>query len=1139
MPISVIRPHFSSRLGVGARLAIAACLMGTIGCGSPGPAPEWVEHGDHRSIELRPSGGNTGFRPVAGSGIEFVGTLSDTAFVANRHRVNGAGVAIGDVDGDGRPDVFLAGLEADSRLYRNLGDWQFEDVTAVAGLDLAGLYNTGAAFVDTDGDSDLDLIVTVLDGPSLLLINDGTGVFTKDLSWPGWTMGPRGGTTIAAADLDGDTDLDVYVTNYKRQTVKDLYHPDQITFEQTVERTGDAFEVLAPFDEHYRVEIQDNRVMRYEYGEPDALMINTGSGFRLGTAESFPFEEAIPSDWGLAAQFRDLDGDGDPDLYVCNDFESADHVWINDGSGKFSRLPTLAIRHTSQSSMAVDGADVDRDGDTDLFITEMLSRSHERRLRQVGNPPPILAKPGEIEVRPQVMHNTLLMARSQAGPNWPLEYAEAARAFDVHASEWSWSALFMDVDLDGWEDLLISTGHRYDAMDMDAQTSMSGRRSGPDWTRELLDFPRLDLPNVAFRNQGGTYFTEVDGGWGIGVEADVTHGMAFGDLDGDGDLDLVTNRLNAVAGVFRNDASGRRIAVRLKGRGSNTHGIGARVVLSSFDEGLPQTREILAGGQYLSGSEAIATFAALEDSSRLHVHWRSGRTIAMTVHANRHYELNEPDGPLPDAPVDLPAPPVYVPTTLTQDHTEAFFEDRARQALLTRRLSQDGPYAATGDLDGDNLPDLVIGAGGGGRPAIYLTGADLSPADVGTYRVTGQDWGGVAVSDGRILAAVSGYESGTTSRLDQYVIEDGALVDRGETDLGSGSAGPVAVADVNGNGAQEVFVGMRFLPDRYPESVPGRLLQRDGESWKLLAELPTGLATGAAFADMDGDGDQDLAVSAEWGAVAVFENDGTGGFTDVSASLGFSGQVGLWRSATWADVDNDGRPDLVTTNWGWNSPWGRVGAPEGGGRGPRLYWGDFDRNGSVDPVEAEYVPTLGDWAPTMKLMDLVRGLRYVTRRVSSAQRYARMTLEEVLGPPIEDAPFVELTQLGHTVWMNRPGGFEARLLPEATQWTPASGVAATDVDGDGSLDLILSQNFFGVLPEDATRQDAGSGQILLGRGDGTFEVSPHALGLYGDGRALVNVDVDGDGVDELLATQNGAPAYLFRLAPELVRRTGR
>lgn len=1093
------------------------------------PPAEWEDAGEHRSIRLDVSPGEPGFRPIDGTGIDFVGLLTDTAFVANRHRVNGAGVAIGDIDGDERPDVFLAGLEADSRLYRNLGDWQFEDITAASSIDLAGIYNTGAAFVDTDGDADLDLVVTVLDGPSLLLVNDGSGTFTKDLTWPGWTMGPRGGTTITAADVDGDTDLDVYVTNYKRQTVKDLYHPDTITFEQTIEREGDEFRVRPPFDDHYRVEIQGNRVMRYEYGEPDALLLNTPGGFVDGTQEAFPFEPEIPSDWGLAAQFRDLDGDGDPDLYVCNDFESADHIWINDGTGRFARLPTLSVRHTSQSSMAVDGADIDRDGDTDLFVTEMLSRSHERRLRQVGNPPPIIATTGEIEVRPQVMHNTLLLARTTPGPTWPLEYAEAAHAYDVHASEWSWSALFLDVDLDGWDDLLISTGHRYDAMDMDAQNSMSGRRSGDRWTEELLDFPRLDLKNVAFRNEGGVRFAEMEDGWGIGGMADVTHGMALGDLDGDGDLDLVANRLNAPAAVFQNDSDAPRIAVRLKGQDGNPYGIGARLVLTTPDGS--QTRDMLAGGQYLSGSEPLVVFAATADSARLDVRWPTGRSTALTVHANRLYEVTEHDRPVGAGAADFPPAPLYEHQRIGFTHGEALFEDRSRQALLTRRLSQEGPYVAAGDFSGDGAPDIVIGTGGGGRPGIFLNdGGTLGTVDQAAYRVNGQDWAGVAISQGLILAAISGYEAGVNSRLDQYEVREGELIDRGEYDLGSGSPGPVAVADVNGDGVEEVFVGMRFLPDRYPESVPSPILKRTDTGWSELTRLPSALVTGAEFADADGDGDQDLAVSTEWGTVKLYENDGAGAFTDVSAAWGLEDAVGLWRSATWADLNNDGLLDLISGNWGWNSPWGRVGDPESEARGPRLYWGDFDRNGSLDPVEVEYAPGLGDWGPTSRITDLVRGLRYVTRRVPNAAEYGQMTLSEILGPVADGASFAEANQLGHMVWLNRGGRFEGQLLPDAAQHAPVSAIAVTDVDGDGVPDLVLSQNFFPVLPEDATRQDAGHGLILLGQGDGTFVDSGHGLGVYGDGRGLLATDLDGDGTDELVATQNAREAFVFRRA---------
>ncbi|MBO6575391.1 MAG: VCBS repeat-containing protein [Rhodothermales bacterium] len=1111
-------------------LCIGLAVLTAAGCAEPPPPAEWVEAADHRWIELRPEGRGAGFSPVSGTGIDFTGTLSDSAFLGNRHLVNGAGVAIGDVDGDGLPDVFLAGLEASSRLYRNRGNMQFEDATEAAGLALEAWQNTGAAFLDTDGDADLDLVVTVLDGPSMLLLNDGTGRFQEDGSWPGKLAGPRGGTTLAAADIDGDTDLDVYVTNYRRHTVKDLYHPDEITFEETVVREGDAFRMLPPFDEYYRIEVQKRRVMRYQYGEPDMLLVNEGGSFRDATTTAFPTGTDLPEDWGLAAQFRDLDLDGDPDLYVCNDFEGPDHIWINRGDGTFRALPQLSLRHTPQSSMAIDGADVDRDGDIDLFVTEMLSRTHERRLRQVPGPPPIIPEPGEIQVRPQVMHNSLFLAQPAVRAGQPQigvqDYVDAAWAFDVAASEWSWAAIFLDVDLDGWEDLLISTGHRYDAMDLDTQTSMAGRRSGDDWTAELLEFPRLDLNNVAFRNEGGTHFTEVAEGWGFGLEPDVTHGVAFGDLDGDGDLDLVGNRLQNTAVVWRNEADAPRIAVRLRGRGGNRFGIGARVTLEGG--GMMQQKEILAGGQYLSGSEPIATFAALSGTMVLTVHWPSGARTTLPVQPNRLYEVDEPSGSSEPAPP--PGPAALFSAEQLADHQDAHFEDRARQALLTRRLSNDGPYAASGDLDGDGRAEVVIGTGGGGRPVVYLNRADgLVPADVSVVRPAAGDWAGLAVSTGRLIAAVSGYETDLPSRLDQYSLNGERLVDRGSINLGGGSPGPLAVADVDGDGDDDLFVGMRFLPNRYPSSVPSRFYMREGDALMPGPELPAGLVTGAAFADADGDGDQDLAISTEWGPVLLYLNDGNGGFSDATDSWGLGDHTGLWRSATWLDADGDALPDLLTTNWGWNSTYGRIGAPDYEGRGRRLYFGDFDRNGSVDPVETEYVESLDAWAPIHRLMDLVRGLRYVTRRMETASEYANASISDVLGPAAGDAPFASINQLGHVLWLNRGDRFEPILLPEAAQRAPASDAAVLDVNGDAHPDVVLSQNFFPLLPEDGLRQDGGNGLVLIGDGAGNLQATGDALGLFGDGRAILAVDLEADGISELVATQNSAPAYLFRL----------
>jgi hypothetical protein len=382
-----------------------------------------------------------------------------------------------------------------------------------------------------------------------------------------------------------------------------------------------------------------------------------------------------PRDWALVARFQDMNGDGAADLYVCNDFESPDHVWLGDGQGGFQAIDPLAIRKTSHSTMSVDFADINRDGHVDFFLADMLARSYTDRQAQVGMQDPMPEAVGEIDNRPQEMQNTLFMNRGDG------TWAELAELAGVEASDWTWSALFLDVDLDGYEDLLLGNGHAYDVQNADAQTRinlMKTRvRSFDEFRQLVFEYPPLEQHNAAYRNRGDGTFEAVAEGWGLGREADVAHGMATGDFDRDGDLDVVVSRLNAPVGLFRNTASGPRVAVRLRGPKGNPEGIGAKVTVrplgsdassseaAILEQGSPaqgspaqgspeqgvsaqgvpaQTKEVVAGGQYLSDSAAQVVFAVgAAERVRITVRWPGGGRSEVAGGVNRLYEIHAPD----------------------------------------------------------------------------------------------------------------------------------------------------------------------------------------------------------------------------------------------------------------------------------------------------------------------------------------------------------------------------------------------------------------------------------------------------------------------------------------------------------------
>ncbi|HEV2018826.1 MAG TPA: VCBS repeat-containing protein, partial [Gemmatimonadaceae bacterium] len=880
-------------------LLLIVCLQYSCAPESAPPPVVWHNEGSYQWRELpAPSGDHAGFTELSAKdvGIRFVDSVPEDSVLQNRNLALGSGVALGDVDGDGLADIFLARVGGPSALYKNLGNWKFRDITRESGLELKGRNTLGATLVDIDGDGDLDLLVTSLGGPNGLFLNDGHGRFT-DVTDAAGLISHRGSTTATLADVDGDGDLDLYIANYKARDALDIFPPQERYYDQVVRKVGDHFEVAPRFREHYRVEMRPDlgAVVRTQRAEPDWFYLNDGKG-RLThipfTAGRFLDEDGKrladePDRFSLSARFFDANGDGYPDLYVCNDFEDPDQFWINDGTGTFRAVRRLALRESSNSSMAMDFSDIDRDGNTDFFVADMRSRDSRKRKTQSPTHTPLPKQIGVLDDRPQMQRNTMFLNRGDG------TYAEIASEAGVDASDWSWSSLFLDVDLDGYEDLLIGTGHLWDVMDSDTWERIKTSVTGEKWHEEFKMFPKLPLKNVAFHNNRDLTFSEVGEKWGFASKPAVTHGMAAADLDGDGDLDIVTNRLDGAPGVFRNDATAGRVAVRLRGSAPNTEAVGSKIQVLAGK--LPmQQKEVTVGGLYLSSSDPLYTFAtARADTLTIKVRWRYGQaTVLSGVHANWEYEIREPQRVAAEAKSGTAqradSAPLFtdVSNMLHHTHVETPFDDNVRQPMLANKLSQLGPGITWADVDGNGTDDLIIGTGRGGRLALFenasgrLTRRELrggeSPADETTILVMPDGRGG-----NELLVGQSSYEAATPQ--DALALPSVVAVPLSRAAGGTrvvvpgdtASIGPLAAADYDGDANLDFFVGGRVMPGAYPVPVSSHLYRfdhgsyvRDTANQHVLNEV--GMISAALFSDIDGDGHPDLLLAPEWGYLRVF-----------------------------------------------------------------------------------------------------------------------------------------------------------------------------------------------------------------------------------------------------------------------------
>ncbi|MBN8575758.1 MAG: VCBS repeat-containing protein [Cytophagales bacterium] len=1028
------------------------------------------------------------------SGVNFSNNLHfDQAFNIYTYRnfYNGGGVALGDINNDGLIDIFFTANQERNRLYLNKGNFKFEDISELAGIGGSKAWSTGVSMVDINGDGWLDIYVCNSgdvkgdNKENELFINNGNLTFTERASHYG--IADSGFSTHAVFfDYDNDSDLDLYILNNSYQAIGSFNLMKNVRNERD----------LLGGDKLYR---------------------NDNGKFKDVSKEAGIFGSVIG--FGLGVTVGDINGDGWLDIYVSNDFFERDYLYINLKDGTFKECLTSQIESISGASMGADLADINNDGLPDIFVTEMLPNDYGR-LKSVTT----FENWDRYQYSVQNGYHhqfTRNMLQLNNGNN---SFSEIGRLANVAATDWSWGALIFDMDNDGYKDIFVSNGIYQDLTDQDYLQYVSSEEvvrsvvsnKNVNYKKLVELIPSNPIPNFSFKNLKNLQFENVAGAWGLDALG-FSNGAAYGDLDNDGDMDLVINNVNATALVYENQATrlypdNKYLKFVLEGPLYNNFAIGTAIRVYAAGELFYIENVPNRGFQSSVDGRLNLGLGALNKVDSIVVSWPKGKqTKLYEIETNKTLVLNFSDAREYKAVAHQKNQMFQpIPSFIEAEHIESQFVDFDRDKLIFHMLSTPGPKLTVGDVNGDYLDDIYLG-GAKGQTGTLL----LQNKNKGFTRLTVAAFEGDKMSED---VACIFFDADGDSDLDLYVASGSNEFSTSSIDLadrlyfndGRGNftkstqilpkgdfenTSVVVAADFDKDGDLDLFVGIRSHPFFYGKPTNGYILQNDGNGFfsditdHVAGGLKSiGMITDAVWADINGDSWVDLIVVGEYMPVKVFLNQG-GTFTDDTERYGLENFKGWWSKVIAADVDNDGDLDIVLGNHGLNSRF-----KSNGSYPIELFVNDFDGNGSIEQILCMYFND--ESYPLVLRHDLVSQIPSLKKKYLRYQDFKTQNMLQIFGAKgIESSIQLMATELRSGLLLNHGGSFEFRPLPIEAQFSPIFAIVSNDFDNDGFVDLIIGGNLYNVKPE-AGRYDASEGLFLRGKGDGTFApVLPRISGL--------------------------------------------